>query len=355
MKKLSKKQKILIFVLLGLMVCLIVGVGIFLYHKYNQTPLSPNDNNEETNTDENKTVVEFYVVTPIKDEYYLNEYFNINDIEVFVKFRTNEGFVTNTFNLTTDFIKGYPNIEVPNTSTLGPHSFTIIYLDGEINISYNVVEFNEKHCLFEMLNKCYIDQDSMFSKISVNNKVNSNLQLSNYIGNIYDNIVQENGQFKTLSYANIIYNGLKTFDIDSSLSSFCNPNSDILPSITKNNNQVVGKLWWLFNDEYKLIEFSLDYNNINNGIYLNITVDGKTTSIISNYLDDCFNMVITNEDEYDILINYSSNHYYIAKDNKNLNNDLNTKNYSETFASLGIDVFEYDVLNNVVKFNNVIQ
>lgn len=355
-KNTKKIKFIMKWVIFATILIVLFSVLLFVIFLDKEEKLPPINDEYVDNGDEEDTsiVQEMHVVSNLKDEYYLNEDFDITDIEIFVKYKTQEGFVSKYLKLTSDFIDGYPEeTELPNTSTLGEHSFTIIYLDGAVGVSYKVVEFSARHCLNEMLNLSFINQDSMFSKVNSNNKIYEDTNANNFVDKIYSNVIDNNGEYRTLSYANIVYNGLYSYFVRGNLNLFRNTNSSIEPIITENGNILSGKLWTDYDSSYHLVEFELTFDKTNNGLILNITTNGKTTKIIGNYSNKNFNMAIVGELENDVLINYSSNRYYIAEVATGNNDDLNTKTFDSSFASSGINVLECDLQNDTIKFNNI--
>ena len=106
-KKIKFIMKWVIFATILVVLFSVLLCVIFLDKEEKLPPINDEyvDNGDEEDT---SIVQEMHVVSNLKDEYYLNEDFDITDIEIFVKYKTQGGFVSKYLKLTSDFIDGYP-------------------------------------------------------------------------------------------------------------------------------------------------------------------------------------------------------------------------------------------------------
>lgn len=347
MKKINKKGKILIIVLSIVVLVTIVSLSIILPIVLEKQDIKPPP---KTPSDDDGTIVkEFYVAGGIKEEYYLNEYFDINDIIVFVKYKDGDNYVQTFLNVTPSFFFGYPETPLPNTSTIGYKSFKLIYLDGVIETGFNVVAFNENHYIDDILNKVYLKTDSVFDLLFKNAELKDDTLTNDYVETIYDKIAN-NG---ILTYLNDVNNFIKIVKTDLTPPSiYQNPSSSKQAYLNINDDSIVGAYWTKLSESEEYNYFTFEVNNINQlqGLEVEITLEGKTYTILSNYDNGNFNMVIKGALELDVLINYSPTKFYLSKDSTSNNDNLSNLAYSELFGTNAQQVLEYDIANNTYNF-----
>lgn len=345
----SKGKKIAIIVSI---VCLIlVGVVAILFYlpKWGDVPDDGNPDSGVKPTPEPEITRVISLNGGVKSEYYLGEEIDVNNISILLITTIDGESENEIINCDYSFIKGYPDVTLPNTNELGIHSFTLNYLGVECLVTYNVVEYNEEHVL-ELVNRniCF-ENNSMFVLLDRDVKG----EAKEYVTDIYKKLIYDDVTGGgPLSYLKNIENAIKISNDSSSLSVF-NHRTDTSKTayINKTDNMYNGVIWVVDNEQDVEVSFGLTYYSETKGIKLILTAKGKTYTILLNSTETTFNMVISGISNSDILLNYGIEKMYLTTTNEGENSSLYSQNYSSTFASVGEKVLEYDINTESYNFN----
>lgn len=345
----SKGKKTAIIVSIACLILVGIVAILFCVQKWGDVPDDGNPDSSDKPTPEPEITREISLNSGVKSEYYLGEEINVNDMSILLVTTIDGKSENEIVNCSYSFIKGYPEVPLPNTNELGMHSFTLNYLGAECLVTYNVVEYNEEHVL-ELVNRnIYFENNSMFVLLDRDVKGDA----KEYVTDIYKKLIYDDVTGSgPLSYLKNIENAIKISNDSSSLSIF-NHRTDTskTANINKTDNMYNGVIWVVDNEQDVEVSFELVYYAQTKGIKLILTAKEKTYTILLNSTETTFNMAISGISEYDILLNYGIEKMYLTTTSEGENSNLYSQDYSSTFASVGTQVLEYNVNTESYNFN----
>lgn len=280
----------------------------------------------------------------LKSEYYLNETFDISDI--YIHFRT---FVDGALDdaksvmCTPLFVKGYPEVELPDTDTLGEQRFTLTYLSYDCEVSFDVVPYNEKYALRFINENVYMGNDSLFVKVS-----NSQGQAKTFVDDIYSKVVQSGSFIGPLVYLRNVDDFINIFSSGAELDGvYGNPdNTNESATFTHVGNQYNGTMWVTTEGGVNKIVFELEYYPDTKGIRLEMDVNDVDYGIYISSTETSYNMVVSGADTKDIVMTYNADKLYLATADANSYTNIFANEYSDTFGSMEDTVLEYNMETN---------
>lgn len=285
----------------------------------------------------------------VKDEYYLNEPFDINNVRIYYRvFKDGALESSSVVRCSESFIKGYPEVPAPDTDTLGTQSFTLTYLSLECNVSFDVVEYSEEHVLSLLNENIAMGNESLFVLLKRDLKD----EALNYVDSIYDKVIQSDTSAKVLSYLSNVENILTFYNDASEISVFNHPtDTSKVASIEKVGNIYNGTFWVTRLNGVAEVVFELEYYTNTKGLRIEMSVDGVSYSIYVNSTETTYNMVISGAHDEDIILNYGSEYIYLSTCDIGTYDTLYTETYSATFGSIGNKVLSYNISDKTYELN----
>lgn len=353
----TKRNKlILISSIVAVVVVVLTTILVLWLNKDNWSPVTPSTDTEQgdntvTPTPEDVVTYDMRLLYGLKEEYYVGEELDVEDIAFNYNTYVN-GAITSSVKVdcTTGNIKrDFYDDKLPDTNTVGTHSFTIAYLQAELVCFYNVVEYAEKHHVGILADNIYISNNSVLSTL-YNANITGNADT--FVNETYNKLLgSNNGLAGPLRYLNHIDNLLDNCNIVGGIDNYNHPtNANLVAYINNTSGTLTGKFYVTEQNETQEISFELNFYKQNKGFKLIINAHGNTYTILSNSSDTITNMVVKGVDVNDVAISFTPTTYYLALVTANQNDELYANIASSTFANSGIKHIAWNIQNKTYTY-----
>lgn len=334
----SKRNKIILIIICALLGVAILATSIYLVYKeeWVDVPDIENESTDSDDTDDTATekvsTLSVYFGEP-KGTYYQGEEFDYTKMRL--KYVGKSGLVESNLRCTNAY---FEDGVLPDTTTLGYHSYKLRYLDARCEISYVVVEYGQEYAIDLILNV----ENEVFSPL--NTYVTGTD--SNYVNELKP-LVKTDSKIGPLTALVYIDSILDLYNSGGVVNIYNSTTTTGVAFVNNFAGLYQGKLWVKpYATEEVEIEFELKYYSATRGLRMIIKIDSVVYNVQANSINHSeYCILVSGYDGYDIVINNTTDLIYLTKCTEGVSDIYNT-GYSDTMGNAGVKVLTYNKTTN---------